>query len=150
MSTLARAIALAAQAHEQQKDKAGAPYILHPLRLMQKMHTDPEMIAAVLHDVVEDTEWTLDALRTEGFSPEILAAVDSVTHRQGETYDDYLARAAADPIGRKVKLADLEDNMDLRRLSELTEKDIERLQKYHRLWHKWSRLPEEGGTQTII
>ena len=150
MSTLAHAIALAAAAHETQLDKAGAPYILHPLRLMQKMHTNDEMIAAVLHDVVEDTEWTLDALRRDGFSPEVLAAVDSVTHRDGETYDDYLARAAANPIGRKVKLADLEDNMDLRRLSELTSKDIERLQNYHRLWRKWSQLPEEGGVQSSI
>lgn len=150
MATLAHAIALAAIAHEAQKDKADAPYILHPLRLMQKMHSEAEMIAAVLHDVVEDTPWTLDTLRTEGFSEEVLAAVDSVTHRDAETYDDYLARAAANPIGRKVKLADLEDNMDLRRLSELTDKDIERLQKYHRLWTKWSVLPEQGGAQTVI
>lgn len=150
MSTLAHAIALASAAHEQQKDKAGAPYILHPLRLMQKMHTESEMIAAVLHDVVEDTPWTLKHLRAEGFPPEALAAIDSVTHRDGETYDDYLARAAANPIGRKVKLADLEDNMDLRRLSELTANDIERIKKYHHLWHKWSRLPEEGGAQTVI
>jgi len=150
MATLAHAIALAAHAHEEQRDKADAPYILHPLRLMRTMHTEAEMIAAVLHDVVEDTPWTLDGLRGEGFSEETLAAIDSVTHRDGETYDDYLARAAANPIGRKVKLADLEDNMDLRRLSELTDKDIERLQKYHRLWRRWSALPEEGGAQTVV
>jgi (p)ppGpp synthase/HD superfamily hydrolase len=150
MANLAHAIALAAKAHEAQTDKAGAPYILHPLRVMQKMHTEAEMMTAVLHDTVEDTDWTLDGLRGEGFSEEVLAAVDSVTHREGESYEAYLARAAADPIGRKVKLGDLEDNMDLRRLSELTSKDMERLQKYHRLWRKWSRLSEQGGAQTVI
>lgn len=150
MATLAHAIAIAARAHEEQRDKADAPYILHPLRVMQKMHTEAEMMAAVLHDVVEDTEWTLDGLRDEGFPEEVLAAVDSVTHRDGESYEDYLQRAAANPVGRKVKLADLEDNMDLRRLSEITDKDIARIKKYHRLWHQWSDLPVDGGTQTII
>lgn len=147
---LAHAIALAAQAHETQTDKAGAPYILHPLRLMLKMHSEPEMIVAVLHDVVEDTDWTLEKLRAEGFSEEVLAAVDSVTQREDEEEDAYLARAEANPIGRKVKLADIEDNMDLRRLSALGEKDIERLKKYHRRWQRWSQMPQEGGTQTVV
>ncbi len=150
MSTLAHAIALAAQAHADQRDKADAPYILHPLRVMQKMHAEAEMMAAVLHDVVEDTPWTLDTLRAEGFSHEVLAAVDSVTHRDGETYNDYLARAAANPIGRKVKLAAREDTRDVRRWSELTEIDMERPKKFHRLWKKWSALLEEGGAQTVI
>ena len=150
MATLAHAISLAAQAHETQVDKAGAPYILHPLRLMFKMASEAEMIAAVLHDVVEDTPWTLDRLRAEGFSEEVLAAVDGLTNREGEAYEDYLARVSANAISRKVKLADLEDNMDMRRLGQLTEKDIARLQKYHRLWREWSRLPEGGGAQTVI
>lgn len=131
MSTLARAIAIAAQAHVAQKDKAGQPYVLHPLRLMFRMETDEERMAAVLHDVVEDTEWTLDALRTEGFPPAVLRAVDCLTHRDGEGYEDFVRRAAADPVARRVKLADIEDNMDMRRIADLTDRDLERLKKYH-------------------
>jgi (p)ppGpp synthase/HD superfamily hydrolase len=140
MTPLAHAIALAAKAHEDQTDKAGAPYILHPLRLMFTLDSEEEKIAAVLHDVVEDTGWTLDGLRGEGFSESVLTAVDALTHRDGESYDEYLARAAADPTARKVKLADLEDNMNIKRLAELTDKDIVRLQKYHRLWRQWNGL----------
>ena len=149
MATLARAIAIAAEAHQGQQDKAGAPYVLHPLRLMLRMHTEAEMMAAVLHDVVEDTPWTLEQLRQEGFSEEVLAAVEAVTHRAGETYEAYLARAAADPIARKVKRADLEDNMDLRRLSALTDKDVERLRRYHRTWRKLTGGDTAGDAATL-
>lgn len=137
MQPLAHAIALAAEAHKDQTDKAGAPYILHPLRLMFTLDTEDEQIAAVLHDIVEDTDKSLEDLRAAGFSETVLAAIDALTHRQDESYDEYVARAFADPVARKVKLADLEDNMNLRRLSELTDKDIVRLQKYHKLWRQW-------------
>ncbi len=149
MATLARAIALAAEAHQRQQDKAGAPYILHPLRMMLRMHTEDEMIAAVLHDVVEDTTKTLENLRAEGFSAAALAAVDAVTHREGESYEAYLDRAAADPIARKVKRADLEDNMDLKRLHTLTEKDLARLQKYHRVWCELTAGDTAGDAPTL-
>ena len=82
MATLARAIAIAAQAHQEQRDKAGAPYIVHPLRMMFQMDTEAEKIVAVLHDVVEDTPWTPQQLRDEGFSEEVLAALDGVTARE--------------------------------------------------------------------
>ena len=131
---LAKAIALAAQAHLNQQDKNGDPYILHPLRMMFTLKTESEMIVAVLHDVVEDTDWSLDDLRAEGFSDEIIAGVDAVTRRDDETYDAFVKRAAANPLGRKVKLADLEDNMNIRRLDHLTEKDMARLQRYHQHW----------------
>ena len=131
MSTLARAIAIAAVAHQEQFDKAGAPYILHPLRMMQQMATDEEKIVAILHDVVEDTDWTPELLRAEGFSENVLAALDGVTAREGETYEAFIARAQSNPIARKVKLADLQDNMDTRRIRTLTDKDVERLRKYH-------------------
>ena len=88
-------------------------------------------IAAVLHDVVEDSAWTLDQLREEGFSEEVIHAVDALTHREGEEYMAYVARAAANPLARLVKLADLEDNMDIRRLPVLRDKDIERIRRYH-------------------
>ena len=143
MSTLARAIALAAQAHVEQREKSGAPYILHPIRLMLRMDSEPEMIVAVLHDVVEDTPWTLDQLRAEGFSEEVLAAVDCVTRRATETYAEFVERARHNPVARKVKLADLEDNMDVRRLPEVTDHALERLKKYHQAW--LSLRTAEGG-----
>jgi (p)ppGpp synthase/HD superfamily hydrolase len=131
---LEHAISLAVEAHRGQKDRAGAPYILHPLRMMFRVETDAEKIVAVLHDVVEDTDWTLDRLRAEGFPEEVVAAVDHLTRREGESYDDFVRRAAAHPVARRVKIADLEDNMDVRRTGTVTEEDTERLTRYHRAW----------------
>ena len=132
--TLERAITIAAEAHAGQKDRAGAPYILHPIRLMIQMDSEDAMMAAVLHDVVENSVWTLDDLRKEGFSNEVLNAVDSLTHRdkEGEDYWDYIQRAKSDPIAIKVKLADLEDNLNPDRLNEVTEKDEKRFDRYRK------------------
>jgi (p)ppGpp synthase/HD superfamily hydrolase len=132
MSTLERAIVIAAEGHAGQVDKAGNPYVLHPLRVMLRLDTLEERIVGVLHDVVEDCGWSIDDLRAEGFSPEVLRAVESVTKRDGESYEEFVARAAADPIGRRVKLADLEDNSDLGRISNPTAKDYARIEKYQR------------------
>lgn len=132
MSTLERALALAAIAHEGQIDKAGAPYILHVLRVMLRLTTPEERMAAALHDVVEDCGWTLDRLRAEGFPEEVIAGIDAVTRRDSESYEEFVLRAKAHPIGRRVKMADLEDNSDLTRLSEITERDQARLDKYRR------------------
>jgi len=141
--TLNDAIAIAAIVHKDQTDKAGDPYILHPLRLMMKMNTEEARITAVLHDVVEDsrdnpaeTRWTFERLRADGFSEEIVEAVEGVTNRkeQGETYEEFVERAAANPISRAVKIADLEDNMNMLRMRELIPKDLKRLEKYHRAW----------------
>src|SRR5258708_14260514 len=134
MATLEDAVAIAAQAHRGQKDKAGDPYLLHPLRMMLRMNSEAEMIAAVLHDVVEDCDWTLEQLRDKGFSEEVLQAVDCLTHRNGEAYEEFIKRAQENPIARQVKIADLEDNMNIERIVEITEKDLERLAKYHRSW----------------
>lgn len=136
MADLERAIAIAVQAHAGQQDKNGAPYILHPLRMMLRQRTAEEMMVAVLHDVVEDSEWTLDGLRAEGFPETVVHAVDCLTRRDGESYDDFLVRSQSDPLARHIKLADLEDNMDLKRLATLREQDLARLQKYHRAWRK--------------
>ena len=132
--TLGRAISIAAEAHAGQKDRAGAPYILHPIRLMIQMDSEDAMMAAVLHEVVEDSVWTLDDLRKEGYSNEVLNAVDSLTHRdkEGEDYWDYIQRAKSDPIAIKVKLADLEDNLNPDRLNEVTEKDEKRFDRYRK------------------
>lgn len=138
MSTLERAIAIATAAHQGQRDKAGQPYILHPLRLMLSLAADEERMVAVLHDVVEDTPWSLDQLRGEGFSAAVIAAVDGLTRREAESYEEFIERLCPNPLARRVKLTDLEDNMDLRRIAELGEKDWARLQRYHRAWQRLS------------
>lgn len=130
MSTLERAIAIAVEAHAGQIDKAGEPYVLHPLRVMFGVKTPEARIAAVLHDVVEDSDWTIDDLRQEGFSEAILAAVDAVTRRRDESYEEFVNRSGRDPVGREVKIADLRDNSNLARIAEPTEKDLQRLQRY--------------------
>jgi len=144
MSTLERAIAIAVEAHAGQRDKSGAPYLLHPLRVMFGVQCEAALleearIVAALHDVVEDNPaWTLDRLREEGFSGNVVAGVDAVTRRTGErggggyeeSYEEFVVRAAQHPIGRAVKLADLRDNMDVTRLAEVGEKERERLARY--------------------
>lgn len=140
MATIERAVEIAARAHAGQRDKAGAVYLLHPLRLMLRMEDEAAMMAAVLHDVVEDTAWTLDDLAAEGFPPEVLAAVDRLTKRPGQPEEDYLDRLIPDPLAVVVKLADLEDNMNLFRIAEPTEKDLRRLAKYRRTWSRLRAL----------
>lgn len=127
---LEQAIALAAAAHAGQKDKGGASYILHPLRVMLACHGEDAQICAVLHDVLEDTPWTLDGLRAQGFEENILSALDALTRREGESYAQFIQRLLANPLACQVKLADLADNQDLTRLSTITEADKDRLQRY--------------------
>ena len=127
---LENAIEIAVVAHKGQKDKSEAPYILHPLRVMLSLSSDEDRIVGILHDVVEDTSWTFDQLREEGFSEEVLAALDTVTKRENENYPDFISRSAGNAIGRRVKIADLCDNMNLSRILEPTEKDLRRIEKY--------------------
>jgi len=140
MPTVEDAIALAVEAHQGQRDKANQAYILHPLRVMfavQRMTNDPDaMIVAVLHDVLEDTPITADDLRTQGYSERIITALQAVTKRDGETYPEFVQRARENSLARWVKLADIEDNMDVRRLTTITEKDRERLQRYRNAWQQ--------------
>ena len=132
MPDLERALAIAVEAHRGQQDRIGAPYILHPLRVMLRVRTTEQKIVAILHDVVEDTPWTLESLRNEGFSNAIIRAIDCLTRREGEDYFDFVLRSKSDPIARVVKLADLEDNMDVNRMTQVTDKDVERLNRYKR------------------
>jgi (p)ppGpp synthase/HD superfamily hydrolase len=138
MEMLEKAIGIAVEAHRGQKDRYGAPYILHPLRVMGRVRTTAEQTVAILHDVVEDTDWTFEDLKREGFSEEVLVALDCVTKREGEAYEDFVKRSASHPLARRVKVADLEDNMDVRRMPQVTEKDRERLEKYLKAW-RWLR-----------
>jgi (p)ppGpp synthase/HD superfamily hydrolase len=127
------------EAHRGQRDKAGQPYILHPLRVMMRLESDAERTVAMLHDVVEDTPWTLERLREAGYPEDVLRALDALTRRDGETYEAFIERLRPDALARRVKLADLEDNMDVRRLTAVTPKDAERLARYRAAW---SRLRE--------
>ncbi|NEW09768.1 GTP pyrophosphokinase [Paenibacillus sp. SYP-B3998] len=130
MSTLTKAILLAAKAHDGQTDKGGNPYILHPIRLASKAKTTEEAIVAVLHDVVEDSAYTLFDLRREGFSEGILYALDGLTRRVDESYEEFILRIKQNPLATKVKLLDLEDNQDISRIPNPTEKDFERINRY--------------------
>jgi (p)ppGpp synthase/HD superfamily hydrolase len=134
MPTLEDAIALAVEAHRGQRDKAGQTYILHPLRVMMRLETEAERMAAILHDVVEDTPYTLERLRELGYPEEVLGALDCLTKRDGETYEAFIERVRPHPLARRVKLADLEDNMDVRRLVTVGAKEAERLARYRAAW----------------
>jgi (p)ppGpp synthase/HD superfamily hydrolase len=113
VSTLERAIAIAVDAHAGQRDRSGAPYVLHPLRVMFRLATDEERIAGVLHDVVERSpDWTLGRLSAEGFATEVVRAVDALSRRDGETYEDYILRSATSDLARRVKIADLDDKIE--------------------------------------
>lgn len=137
MATLERAIVIAAEAHAGAVDKAGAPYVLHPLRLMMKMESIAGMIVAVLHDVVEDNiQWTLPRLQEEGFSREIIEAVDALTRRKAELYPQYIERAARIELSRTVKMHDLEDNINIRRIHNPTDDDRRRIIKYESALNK--------------
>lgn len=137
MSTLTRAIEIATEAHKGQFDKAGNEYIGHPLRVMEMGKTEEEKIVGVLHDVVEDTDWTFEKLEAEGFAPEIIAALKCVTKlSENENYDAFIERVRKNPLATAVKINDLTDNMDIRRLPYLSDKDIKRLKKYLKAYKK--------------
>ena len=138
--TLEDAIALAVEAHRGQRDKAGQTYILHPLRVMLRLEGEAERMVAVLHDVVEDSSYTLEHLRGLGYPEEVLGALDCLTKREGETYEAFIERVLPHPLARRVKLADLEDNMDVRRLTAVTAKDTERLARYRAAWSRLKQL----------
>lgn len=125
------AIRLAVQAHRGQLDKAGAPYILHPLRVMATQPDEPRRIAAVLHDVVEDCGIPLETI-ADHFGMLVAEAVDALTKREDEDYDAFITRCARNPIARDVKRADILDNLDLSRLPVVTERDEARAAKYQR------------------
>ena len=134
MSTLDKAILIAVQAHHGQIDRYGQPYILHPLRMMIRMHSETEKIVAVLHDVIEKSEWTLEDLKMEGFSEEITDAVDKLTKRDGEVYALHVERTKTGSLSRRIKLADLEDNMDPERITDPTAQDEKRLARFREAW----------------
>jgi len=134
MLTLDKAIIIASQAHQGQTHHNGEPYILHSLRVMMRMETLPEKIIGVLHDVIDKTEWTLQDFRTEGFPDDVIEALDCLLKRSYESYEDFIKRTRISSLAVRVKIADLEDNMDLTRYGNLTEADFQRLGRLHRAW----------------
>ena len=142
MSTLERAIEIATEAHRGQFDKAGNDYIGHPLRVMAAGKTTEEKIIGVLHDIVEDTDWTFERLAAEGFSNEVVEAMRCVTKlSESEPYDKFIARVKTNKLAVAVKLNDLTDNMDIRRLPYLSDKDVKRLKKYLKAYKQLMGVP---------
>lgn len=140
MSDLQRALEIAVEAHQGQQGKDGSPYVLHPIRLMLSLESNDARIAALLHDVVEDTPVTIDDLRSAGFSETVLEAIGLLTHLDFDDYDEYVEKLSQNSVARQVKLADLTDNMNIKRLPDVREKDLQRLAKYHRVWKKLKLL----------
>jgi (p)ppGpp synthase/HD superfamily hydrolase len=142
MATLERAIEIATEAHRGQLDKAGNEYIGHPLRVMAMGKTTEEKIVGILHDVVEDSSWTFERLAAEGFSAPIIEALRCLTKQpDSEPYDKYIARIKHNPLAVAVKLNDLTDNMDIRRLPYLSDKDVKRLKKYLKAYKQLTGTP---------
>ena len=142
MSTLERAIEIATEAHKGQLDKAGNEYIGHPLRVMTAGRTTEEKITGVLHDVIEDSNLTPEELATEGFSPTIIEALRCLTKLSpNEPYEKYIARIKNNPLAVAVKLNDLTDNMDIRRLPYISDKDVKRLKKYLKAYKQLTSTP---------
>ena len=125
-----KALKLCFEAHKNQVDKSGMPYVFHPFHVAEQMTDEAATIVALLHDVVEDTDYTLEDLAAEGFGKEILEAVALMTHEDDVPYLDYVAKLKENPIARAVKLADLAHNSDLSRIGEVDEETRERLEKY--------------------
>ncbi|MBR4869598.1 MAG: HD domain-containing protein [Oscillospiraceae bacterium] len=125
-----KAMKIAFAAHKEQVDKSGLPYIFHPFHLAEQMKTEETVCAALLHDVAEDTEITLEDIQKEGFPQAVLAALVLLTHDEAVPYMEYVAKVKENPVARAVKLADLRHNSDLTRLDYVDEKAKERAEKY--------------------
>lgn len=140
ISLLERAIEIALSAHLGQTQWNGRPYILHPLRVMSDVEGDDAKMVAVLHDVVEDSEWTLDDLQAEGFAEDVLLAISVLTRPPGMSYDQYIESVAHNRLARQVKLADLRHNMDVRRVPQITVDNVAYLERYRAAYHRLASL----------
>lgn len=139
MNIVEKSLKIALKAYSGKKDKAGKIYILHPLRIMAKMESDDERSVALLHDVIEDSDYTSCDLLNEGIPAHIVEAVQTLTSVEGESYDLFVDRVLKNRLATKIKIADIEDNINILRLNSVTEKDLERISKYHKAWVKLSK-----------
>jgi len=140
MDIIEKSLEIALKAYSGQRDKAGKTYILHPLRIMSKMDSEYEMSVALLHDVIEDSDYSREDLLAEGIPFEVVEAVQLLTKIDGETYEQFIERVIGNALAVKVKLADIEDNINVLRLESVGEKDLERVAKYHNAWKKLTKL----------
>lgn len=127
-----KAMQIAYRAHDGQTDKAGMPYIMHPVHVAEQMNDEDSCVVALLHDVVEDTAITIDNLREAGFTEKQLSAIKAMTHDKSEPYMVYVEKLSKNPLAVKVKMADLRHNMDRSRIIHFTVKDGERMMKYYK------------------
>lgn len=128
------ALRIAVDAHNNQLDKGGLPYILHPLHVMSGVDSMDEKIVAILHDVIEDNKyWDLERISCYGFDKYIIEEIDAITKKPGEPYINYIKRVKMNELARRVKIVDLKHNMDIIRLDKITEYDLQRLMKYHKV-----------------
>jgi len=125
-----RAMKLCFEAHKDQTDKGGLPYVFHPFHVAEQMIDEDTTVVALLHDVIEDTDYTLADLRAMGFGEQVIEALALMTHNKSVPYLDYVRHLSENPIARTVKLADLRHNGDMTRLDTVTTKDEQRIQKY--------------------
>ncbi len=139
MNLIERALQIALEAHIGQTDKAGEAYILHPLRLMGKMDTDYEKAVALLHDVIEDSPHTAESLTQAGIPAAVIVAVKALTKVKGESYETFIERVKQNKLAKQVKIVDLEDNINVLRLEELDQTDLDRVKKYHLAWKVLNR-----------
>lgn len=153
MNLVENALRIALDAHAGQTDKAGAPYVLHPIRVMMKMDSAQLQAAALLHDVLEDSDCTEADLREAGIPDEVRELVACLTKQNDEDsgddegYERFIKRIAANPTAARIKMADIEDNLDVLRIAELRQKDLDRIRRYHQAWHQLrAALPGAHGT----
>ena len=130
MSLFETALKIALEAHKGQVDKAGEPYILHPIKVARMMKSEDAQVTALLHDVMEDSAYTADDLRKEGIPEHIVSALLLLTHKKGEDYMEYVRRIKTNELASAVKLGDLQHNSDMSRLPAITDADVKRVRKY--------------------
>lgn len=127
-----KAMKLCFQAHKDQTDKSGIPYVFHPIHLAEQMLDEDTTVVALLHDVVEDTEYTIEDLAAMGFNDRVISAIKLMTHADDVPYMDYVAKIKENPVAKAVKLADLAHNSDITRLDVIDDKSLERVEKYRK------------------
>jgi (p)ppGpp synthase/HD superfamily hydrolase len=137
---LQKAITIAIEAHKNQADRYQAPYIMHVMRVMMRGKTEAEKICGILHDVVEDTDWTFEDLQREGFPADIIESLRCLTKGEDEPYDQYIDRVKTNKLAIAVKINDLEDNMDVRRMPHMEPKDVDRFNKYLKAYQQLVQL----------
>ena len=136
MDLIEKSLEIALKAYAGQKDKAGKTYILHPLRLMNNVATEEEMAVALLHDVIEDSDYTEHDLLNKGIPSKVIEAVKCLSKLDGEDYEDFISRVLENELATKIKIVDIEDNINILRLNTLSDKDLKRIAKYHNAWLK--------------